>query len=263
MRMTEAIQSEKSQIVFDEERTLNVGVPTLAPFSGVLLNKRLTSLEGEDFARLLPHMELVSVIAGQEVQACGDEPEYAYFPETAVLAHVFFMEDGSSTGAAIVGNDGMVGLSAILSNKQAPRWVHVIIGGTAVRIRMATIKEEFARAGAFQKLLFEYTNLRLMQLSQRAVCNGRHTLIQRLCTWLLMVKDRTAEEMPLTHEQIAMQLGARRAGITNACYTLKDCGIISYRRGRMRISDRSMLESAACQCYNVLKVAPAIRPLEI
>jgi CRP-like cAMP-binding protein len=124
-----------------------------------------------------------------------------------------------------------------------------------VRIRLECIKQEFARAGGFQKAIFSYTNSRLSQLSQRAVCNGRHTLQQRLCTWLLMVRDRTTEEqLPLTHELIAMQLGARRAGVTNACNTLKDCGILGYRRGSIRILNRALLEAAACECYGALRL---------
>jgi CRP-like cAMP-binding protein len=124
-----------------------------------------------------------------------------------------------------------------------------------VRIRLESIKQEFARAGGFQKAIFSYTNSRLSQLSQRAVCNGRHTLQQRLCTWLLMVRDRTTEEqLPLTHELIAMQLGARRAGVTNACNALKDCGILGYRRGSIRILNRALLEAAACECYGALRL---------
>lgn len=226
------------------------------PFSGVLFNKLLTALEGDDFARLLPHMEYICLAEGEEISNSSNELEHAFFPETAVLSHVFFLEDGSSTGAAIVGNDGVVGLSAILGVNKTARWVQTVVGGGAIRLRLPIIKQEFARAGALQTLLFAYTNARLSQLSQRAVCNGRHILSQRLCTWLLMIKDRTAvEQLPLTHEQIAMQLGARRAGVTNTCNGLKDARIIAYRRGSIRILDRTRLESAACECYKVLKLS--------
>jgi CRP-like cAMP-binding protein len=246
---------KKRQAAIGPLRMIGVEESIPISFSGELFNRLLNSLEGDDIARLLPHMEFVSLFGGQEVQAFGDTPEFAVFPETAVLSHVYFLNDGSSTGAAIVGNDGLVGLSAILSSAQVPRWVYVVIGGTAVRVPLSIIKQEFARATMFQRLLFSYTNARLLQLSQRAVCNGRHTLSQRLCTWLLMVRDRTRlEQLPLTHEQIAMQLGARRAGVTNACNTLKDRGILSYKRGLIRILDRDRLQTAACECYGVLKL---------
>lgn len=250
--------SGKKKLVFPNVVNGQVATDAITPvpFKGALFNKLLTDLEGDAFARLLLHMEYVALPAGHEVQACGDRLDFVLFPETAVLSHVFFLEDGSSTGAAIVGNDGVVGLSAILGVNHMPRWVHVVIGGSAIRIRLSVVKEEFARAGAFQRIMFTYTTARMAQLSQRAVCNGRHTLNQRLYTWLLMVQDRTTEEcLPLTHEQIAMQLGARRAGVTNACNTLKDGQIIGYRRGLIRILNRPMLEAAACECYSVLRLS--------
>jgi CRP-like cAMP-binding protein len=223
-------------------------------FTGFLTNKLLTALPGEDFARLLPHCEPIQLFSGQELRKPDEPIEFVYFPETAVLSHVFFLEDGSSTGAALVGNDGLIGLCAILDAQPPSYWTHVVIGGTALRVRVSIIKQEFARGDTTQKLLLSYTNKRLTQLSLRAVCNSRHWLEQRLCTWLLMVRDRTSEEyLPLTHEQIASELGARRAGVTSACSTLKDSGIIKYRRGRIIIVDRERLEEVACECYRALK----------
>jgi len=225
-------------------------------FTGFLTNKLLTALPGHDFARLLPYTEPMQLFSGQELRKLDEPIEFVYFPETAVLSHVFFLEDGSSTGAALVGNDGLVGLCAILAGQPPSYWTHVIIGGSALRVRASVIKQEFARGDTMQKLLLNYTNKRLTQLSLRAVCNGRHWLGQRLCTWLLMVRDRTTEEyLPLTHEQIASELGARRAGVTSACSTLKDSGIIRYRRGRIRILDRRKLEEVACECYRTLRQA--------
>ena len=223
-------------------------------FTGLLTNKVLTALPGDDFARLLPFFEPIQLFSGQELRKLDEPIEFIYFPETAVLSNVFFLEDGSSTGAALVGNDGLVGLCAVLDAQPPSYWTHVVIGGTALRVRASIIQQEFARGEAMQKLLLNYTNRRLTQLSLRAVCNGRHWLEQRLCTWLLMVRDRTSEEyLSLTHEQIASELGARRAGVTSACSTLKDSGIIRYRRGRIRIIDRPKLEEVACECYRTLK----------
>lgn len=229
------------------------------PFSGLLTNKLLMALPGEDFARLLPHLEPVSLIASQELSESGEHPKYIHFPETAVLSLVFFLEDGSSTGSALVGKDGLVGLSAILFSRPPAYRTHVVLGGTALRAKVEVIREEFARGGVMQQLLLSYTSIRLAQISQRAVCNGRHNLGERLCTWLLMMQDRTAEtELPLTHEQISADLGARRAGITSACNALKYNRVIDYRRGRIRIIDRGKLEIAACECYSAIKNATAL-----
>lgn len=108
----------QQQLGYEDLRVSEIPLP--APFLGVLFNRLLTALDGEDFARLLPHMEFVGLRAGHEGVTSGNSPDYVCFPETAVLSHVYFLEDGSSTGAAIVGNDGVVGLSAILTGNRTP-----------------------------------------------------------------------------------------------------------------------------------------------
>lgn len=224
------------------------------PFNGLLTNKILTALPGPDFAHLLSCLEPVSLYAGQEIYIFGESIDSIYFPETAVISHLYFLEDGSTTGAAIVGNEGVVGLSAVLDSRPASYWTQVTVGGTAVRVQANVIRGEFARGGAMQRLLLAYTRARLAQLSQRAACNGRHSLRERLCTWLLMVHDRVGdEEIMLTHENIAHHLGARRAGVSTTCNALRDRAIIKYRRGRLRISDRALLEQVACECYRALR----------
>ena len=223
-------------------------------FDGFLTNRLLTGLPGEDFARLLPHLEPISVRSGDQIYESGSEPDFAYFPETAVLSQVFILEDGSSTEAAIIGNEGMAGLSAVLDSRGMSYWTKVIIAGATIRLKIAVMREEFARGTAMQKLLLGYTSLRLSQLSQRAVCNGRHVLEERLCTWFLMLLDRTNEgRLALTHEEIGSHLGARRAGVTSICNALRDNGIIEYRRGVIQVLDRPRLESVACECYAALR----------
>jgi CRP-like cAMP-binding protein len=225
------------------------------PFNGLLTNRLLTGLPGQDFAQLLLHLEPVSLLAGQDLYEFGaDEVDFIYFPETAVISHVYFLKDGSTTAAAIIGKDGIVGLSAILDAPRPSYWSQVTIGGTAVRVRPDIIKQEFSRGGAMQRLVLRYLSRRLAQLSQKAVCNGRHKLEERFCTWLLMIQDRVSDDnVPLTHEEMAQHLGARRAGITGACNVLRDSGIITYHRGLLCIVDRASLERTACECYRDLK----------
>jgi CRP-like cAMP-binding protein len=228
--------------------------PKPIPFNGLLTNKLLASLPGAEFARLLPHLEPVSLTSGQALYKFGAEVDFVYFPETAIISHLYFLEDGSTTGAAIVGKEGIIGLSALLGSRPPSYWTHVTVGGSAIRVLMDTIKQEFARGAALQNLLLSYTSTRLVQLSQRAVCNVRHTVEERLATWLLMIDDRTSDEqLPLTHEEIAHHLGARRAGITTACNALRDSEIIDYHRGLIRILDRQRLEESACECYGTLR----------
>jgi CRP-like cAMP-binding protein len=226
----------------------------LVPFNGLLTNKLLAGLPGEDFARLLPYLEPVSLSSGEDLYGVEEVIHDVYFPETTVISHLYLMEDGSTTSAAIVGRDGIVGLSTIFDARPALYWTQVTIGGSALRVSTEVIKREFARGGAMQRLLLGYTSIRLAQLSQRAVCNGRHKVDERLCTWLLMIHDRVCEEqLPLTHEAIAHHLGTRRAGVTTSCNALRDSGAINYRRGIIRILDRQRLEAAACECYQALR----------
>ncbi len=223
-------------------------------FNGLLTNKILTALPGVEFASLLPYLEPVSLLTGQDIYVFGETIEFIYFPETAVISHHCFLEDGSTTGAAIVGREGLIGISSILDSRPASYWTQITVGGTAVRVKPDVIREAFARGGTMQRLLLAYTRARLVQLSQRAACNGRHNLQERLCTWLLMVHDRVGDdEIMQTHENIAHHLGARRAGVTTACNALRDQGIIAYRRARLRIAGRSLLEQAACECYRALR----------
>lgn len=224
------------------------------PFNGLLTNKLLATLPGRDFARLLPYLEPVSLAASQDLYSFGDSISFAYFPETAVITHLYFLEDGSTTAAALIGNEGMIGLSALFDSAPQSYATQITIAGSALRIHIDGLREEFSRGEALQRLLLSYTGSRLAQLSQKAVCNGRHRLDERLSTWLLMVQDRASQNrLRLTHEQMAHHLGARRAGITDACNALRKAGIIEYRRGAIRISNRELLEAAACECYGVFR----------
>lgn len=222
-------------------------------FNGLLTNRILSALPGEDFARVLQFLEPVSLVGGQDVFTAAEAAEFVYFPETAVVSHLHFLEDGSSAATSIVGNDGLIGLSSLFDTEPMSCWVEVTIGGNAVRMKPETLRAEFARGGAFQRLLLAYIRDRMAQLSQRAVCHGRHIMRERLCTWLLMIQDRASEpSLALTHEKIAQHLGARRAGVSGACNALRDLGIIKYKRGQLEILNRDLLERLACECYRTL-----------
>lgn len=230
------------------------GLARPIPFDGILTNKLLTALPGPDLARLLSYLEPVLLKAGCNVYNLGQEVEFVYFPETAIVSHVYSLADGDMTEAAVIGNEGIVGLSAILDSKPPTYWTKVTVSGTAVKVNRDIIKHEFVRSRAMQEVLLKYMNVFLSHLSHRAVCNGSHHLEERLSTWLLMIHDRAnGDPLPLTHEEIADHLGARRAGITGACNNLRTSGAIDYNRGHMKILNRNALETAACECYEALR----------
>ena len=231
-------------------RRLDFPKPAKSAFSGLLTNRLLSSLPGTEFAELLPYMEPATFRTGEYLCEQGQEMPYVYFPETVVISQLCYLGDGSSTGVAIIGKDGLLGLSSILQNTPAQHWAMATIGGTALRIRADQVRREFAQAGPVQRAILNYAHARLQQVSQRAVCNSRHRLEERLCTWLLMIQDRTsASHLPLTHEAISQHLGTRRAGVTNFCNVLRDNGVIAYHRALITILDRNALQESACECY--------------
>ena len=216
----------------------------------LLVNGLLSALPAEDFSRLIPHLEPVSLAAGETLYKFDDEMRHAYFPETAVVSHLYILSEGGMTEADMVGREGMAGLSAVF-NVPPPSYVsEVALSGSALRARVDVLRQEFARGGAFQQVLIRYAAARIALLSRRAVCNGNHHVEERLCTWLLMVHDRAGgQPLALTHERISRHLGTRRAGVTSAATMLRDRGIIDYTRGHIRVTDREALEAAACECY--------------
>ena len=224
------------------------------PFNGLLTNNLLAALPGEDFIPLLPHLEPISLACDEDISELNDSHRFVYFPETVVISHINVLENGSTSEAAVIGREGMTGLSTILSSHQTAYWTQVTIAGSALRVRTEVIKREFARGRALQRLLLGYAGASMAQLSQKAVCNNHHAVKERLCTWLLMIQDRVTDgQLPLTHEQIARHLGARRAGVTSAANALRYTGAISYSRARIQILDRQALESSACECYGILR----------
>lgn len=221
----------------------------------LLANRILNALPSEDFARVLPCLEPVTLAEGQSLCGVGDAAQFVYFPETAVVSHFHVLSDGGTVEAAMIGRDGLAGLNPLLAPQPQEYWTQVTIPGVALRARAAEARQEFARGGALQRLVLDYTNARMAQMSQRVVCCVRHTVEKRLCSWLLMLHDRVEEQLlPLTHELIAGRLGIRRAGVTSAANALRDKGCITYRRGSVRILDRAALEEAACECYATLRL---------
>jgi len=224
--------------------------PRPVAFDGLLTNRLLTGLPGEDFARLLPHLEPVGLSCDENLYFLGDPPDYVYFPENAVVSHLHVLSDGGTIEADMVGREGLTGLSAVFNSNSPDRWTKVTIGGSALRVRAEVMRDEFALCGGLQKSLLAYASARLAHVAQRAVCNGLHSVEQRFCSWLLMLQDRAGEErLPLTHERIARHLGTRRAGITELATALRARGDISYSRGLIRVTNRRGLEGSACECY--------------
>jgi CRP-like cAMP-binding protein len=236
------------------ENARRVGVAEPPPMNRLLANSLLGALPDEDFARLLPGLEPVSLTTRDSLQGPLGEMRYAYFPEDVVISHITSFADGSAAEVALTGREGVAGLGVVLGPQPASHQARVTVPGSALRMRAELFAGEFCAGAPFRRLLVEHAGRHLAQVAQRSACANRHRLSERVAGWLLLVQERAgSEELSLTQELIANRLGARRAGVTQIACDLQQRGLISYGRGLIRILDRAGLESAACECYAVLR----------
>ncbi|MDT5272356.1 MAG: hypothetical protein QOH49_4542 [Acidobacteriota bacterium] len=217
-------------------------------------NHILSKLPPEDYERLRPHLERVDLHNGQILQHAGGLIEHAYFPLKSMISLISRTADGDSVEVGVTGYEGAVNISIVLGVDKSPYELLVQFPDSAMRLRACFLREEFLRGGALHDLLLRYTQGLLLQTSQVAACNGKHGLAERLARWILMSEDRCrCDDLPFTHEFLAMMLGVRRPGVTEAAIILQAEGYISYRRGHIKITDREGLETFACSCYPIIK----------
>ena len=191
---------------------------------------------------------------GQVLYESGRQMSHVYFPATSIVSLLYVMEDGSSAEIAVVGNEGLVGISLFMGGETTPSRAVVQSAGEGWRLRARTVKEEFERPGPVMHLMLRYTQALITQMAQTAVCNRHHSLDQQLCRWLLLSLDRLhGNELVMTQELIANMLGVRREGVTEAALKLQRRGLIRYARGHITVLDRPGLEASTCECYAVVK----------
>lgn len=217
-------------------------------------NHLLAALPTDVWARWKPSLELVEMSLGQVLYESGVAMEHVYFPTSAIVSLLYVMEDGASAEIAVVGNEGIVGVSLFMGGESTPSRCVVQSAGRGFRMRAPALKAEFARSGPVLHLLLRYTRALITQMSQTAVCNRHHSLDQQLCRWLLLSLDRSSSaELVMTQELIANMLGVRREGVTEAAGSLQQAGLIRYRRGRITVLNRTGLERRTCECYSVVR----------
>jgi CRP-like cAMP-binding protein len=217
-------------------------------------NRILALVPAVDFARLQPNLELVPLPLGWAVYESGGKQGYVYFPTDAIVSLLYVMENGSSAEIAVVGNDGVVGISLFMGGETTPSRAVVQSAGQGYRLKASVLKAEFERHGVLQHILLRYTQALITQMTQTAVCNRHHTVDQQLCRWLLLSLDRVPSNvLTMTQELIGNMLGVRREGVTEAAGDLQKSGIIKYTRGKITLLDRPKLEARVCECYKVVK----------
>ena len=227
---------------------------TMATRTDPRQNRLLAMLPDAEWQRWLPLLEWVDMPLGQVMYESGRTLSHVYFPTTAIVSLVYVMEDGASSEIAVVGNDGLVGISLFMGGESTPSRAVVLSAGEGWRLRARAVKDEFDRPGPVMHLLLRYTQALITQMAQTAVCNRHHSLDQQLCRWLLLSLDRMqGNELVMTQELIANMLGVRREGVTEGAVKLQEAGLIRYARGRITVLDRAGLEARTCECYSVVK----------
>ena len=217
-------------------------------------NRLLASLPTTEWKRWYTSLEIVEMPLGQVLYEPGVALNYVYFPLTSIVSLLYVMENGASAEIAVVGNEGIVGVSLFMGGESTPSRAVVQSAGSGCRLKAQLMKDEFNKAGPVLHLLLRYTQALITQMSQTAVCNRHHSLDQQLCRWLLLSLDRLeGDELVMTQELIANMLGVRREGVTEGALGLQKMGLIKYARGHITVLDRPGLEERTCECYAVVK----------
>lgn len=220
------------------------------------VNHLLGALSLNDFEQLLPHMEWVPLRAGATLHHAAEPLRHVYFPATAVIALVATMRDGAATQVAVVGSEGVAGVSAFMGGRDALCDSVVLSAGSAWRIGIAAVAAHARSCDKLMHAVMRYTQMLFTQIAQTSACNRHHAIEQQLCRWLLLNLDGLdGSEVRATQERIAMMLGVRREGVTTGAGRLQSAGLIRYGRGRISVLDRKGLEQRSCECYSVIRQA--------
>lgn len=217
-------------------------------------NHLLACLPADDWKRWQSQLDPVDMRLGDVLYESGTTLSHLYFPTSAIVSLLYVMQNGASAEIAVVGNEGVVGISLFMGGESTSSRAVVQSAGKGLRVAARFLKEEFKHAGPVMHLLLRYTQALITQMAQTAVCNRHHSLDQQLCRWLLLSLDRLeGDELVMTQELIANMLGVRREGVTESALKLQKAGLIRYSRGHISVLDRAGLESRSCECYAVVK----------
>jgi CRP-like cAMP-binding protein len=219
-----------------------------------LQNLLLAALPEKDYQRLSAQLDLVEIILGRPLYESGGQLQHVYFPIEGIVSLLYVTQGGNSAELAVVGSEGMIGISLFMGGETTPNRAVVQSTCRAYRLPAHVLKEQFAGGGALHLILLKYTQTLITQISQTAVCNLHHSVDQQLCRWLLLSLDRLpANKLQMTQELIANMLGVRRQGVTESARKLEHAGLITYKRGLITVLDRPGVEKRACECYSVVK----------
>jgi CRP-like cAMP-binding protein len=255
------VRRTKSPELKSKPRQTKTSVATVIPLAATtrpapdpLSNQLLRAIPDDVQKRLLPHLQCVQMSLGKVLYESGDTQTHIYFPIDCIVSLLYVMENGASAEIAVVGNEGLVGVSLFMGGESTPSRAIVQSAGIAFRLSAERMKVEFARHTEVLLLVLRYTQSLITQMTQTAACNRHHSIDQQLCRWLLLSLDRlSGDRLAMTQELIANMLGVRREGVTQAAGKLQEQGVVHYQRGVITVLDRPRLEKLCCECYAVVK----------
>lgn len=222
-------------------------------------NHILCALTRSDFQLLAPHLESLAFSRSEVLIEAYEKLQYVYFPVTATVSLMCWLEDGATVEVSMIGKEGMLGVSALMGREESFTQAVVLQPGHGYRVSIKSllkvlIRSGGRRSGVLNRLIARYNQTLFIQMSQAAACSRRHFLEQQFCTWLLSCFDRAhSNTLMMTQESIGIALGVRRESITEAAGKLQDAGLITYRRGCIELKNKAGLEAQACECYKVFK----------
>jgi CRP-like cAMP-binding protein len=223
-----------------------------SPRQSLQRNRLLAVLTPEDFAHLQPHLHPVQLNLKDIIVSPGAPIEHVHFIETGLASVIAVTSEGERAEVGHVGREGMSPLSAIHGVDRSPNLTLIQATGTALRMPVGALHDAFRASPTLHALLLRYAHAFLVQVEHAALANGRYSIQERLARWLLMCHDRLdTDDLPITHEFLALMLGVRRPGVTEAIHLLEGVQIVRGRRGHVQVLDRSRLEEVAGGCYGV------------
>ena len=217
-------------------------------------NCLLLLLRGADFQIIKPLIQRVPLRRGLVLQERNRAVDSAYFIESGAASLSFRTRRDGAVGVAIIARYGIVGLPAVLGTVRSPHRCVVQIPGEALRISSADLESAMAASVPLRRVLNRYIQALLVQHAQTVLCVSRHSLEERLSSWLIAMSDRVgSDRIAITHDLVAQMLGVRRPGITAAIGRLEAAGAVTKSRGQIRVADRANLEALSCECYSSMR----------
>jgi len=215
-------------------------------------NQLFHALSDADWQLIAPRLQAIQMAPRQVIESANNPIEHAYFPTQGIISVVARSADGQQIEAGVIGREGMTGLAIVMSNHRSPNDAFVQVAGDAYRMSADDLRECLHESEMLRQLAQHFAQIFMTQVTQTALANGRAKIEERLARWLLMAQDRLDDgSLQLTHEFIALMLGVRRPGVTDALNDLEGKGLIRSTRGVVRIVDRTGLEAAAGGIYGV------------